>query len=435
MTPNKNRIRNRGAFAGESVSFYTESCASYSLNGQYQLGVGKVESMTDQVVSRFKSRRAKGEVFFNPMQQSSTEITSGGGFAENEAVVLTCSPSRHVRHKWVGNWISNFVPYTVVGGLVIPPQNFLLSQSRIDSLRKEVSTTMMSERGRGSDSNLFESLAEMHQTLDMFNRPLERLRNYLEMVARQKRKSARLRNVIDGVSGAYLAYRYGLRPLVSDINSILKGLKETTEKRRRTTRAKAGFKDVSSTNLSWISNVTYLANLSVIDEVKIRAMSLDDVALSTLDNIGLSGKNLLTVPWELVRLSFVLDWFVNVGDFIGAWVPSPLWNQLGSCVTVERSTTSLWSAMGSTGNTSYSVLSPGTGSLMRTDKLKTRMPVDYPSLLIKDNFRFDKATRVGDAFALLAQQMKGIFAASSPSSGNSPGRGRRPVRGLPLTVL
>lgn len=396
---------------GSPVQYWTENCSTYALNGQYLCGTGSKKTMRDVVVKGFAKRRAAGEVFFNPMSRAELILTDGGGFAENKANIFMCSPTRQLRHKWVGNWITNFVPYSISGGLIIPNQVYLLSQSLIDDMVREVSTAVLNQRGR-ADSNLFETLAEADQTFDLFNRPLGRLRDFLREAAQAKSAGRFAGRAISGASNLWLAYRYGIRPIVSDIHGIIEGLKETTEKRRVTTRSKVGTELTQRTRLNFpqaSGNVTYSVDQDAGDAVTVRGMSLDDVVHSLMENIGFTTKGLITLPWELVHASFVADWFLNVGDLIGSYVPSPGWNQLGSCVTIQRGTLTKWTSAGSTSGSSYTVVSSATGSYTRQDLSKSRVSLSAPSLVVKSDFKFDKATRVSDALALASQQILRIF--------------------------
>lgn len=105
----------------------------------------------------------------------------------------------------------------------------------------------------------------------------------------------------------WLEYKYGWLPLLSDIHGGAKTLAELDFKRdirRFTTTARYG-RDWSSgdTKGQW----EYLAKAWVI--VKVRSPSLD-----LANRVGLL--NPFLVAWELVPLSFVADWFVNIGDCI-----------------------------------------------------------------------------------------------------------------------
>lgn len=403
------RTRTKGAIvSGGTCQFYTENCTTYPLNGQFSFGVGDQITMTDAVVKGFAKRRQRGEVFFNSMTKAQLQLSNGGGQAENQSVTNSCSPVKKLRHRWAGPLMLNFIPLTAVSGLNIPIQTPQISESLIQSMGTEASTAMLNSRGR-ADSNLFETLAEADQTLDLFNRPLSRLRRVLSEAAQAKSFGRFAGRAANGASNLWLAYRYAIRPIMSDINGIAEGLKEKTEKRRQTTRAKVtqALKNASVTN--YPSHVTYHIKRETSDEVTCRAMSLDEVTHSLLENVGFTFKGLVTLPWELVHASFVADWFANVGDTIGAFVPSPGWNQLGSCLTITRDVNTTWTVVGSTSSASYTVVSSATGSYTRRDLTKTRSPVYAPSLVIKSDFKFDKATRVADALALASQQILRIF--------------------------
>jgi hypothetical protein len=78
------------------------------------------------------------------------------------------------------------------------------------------------------------------------------------------------------------------------------------------------------------------------------------------DVFGLSFKEIPITAWELVPYSFVIDWFVNAGDYIQAVTPKLGVKVLGSWSTTEdeivtKTTTTLEDVVGST----YNLVSPG----------------------------------------------------------------------------
>jgi hypothetical protein len=128
-----------------------------------------------------------------------------------------------------------------------------------------------------------------------------------------------------------------------------------------------------------------------------------------LDSLGLSYKNLVTLPWELTKMSFVYDWFANIGDLIGSLVPAFGLNQIGSCTVVERKRIDSWVSTGYTlvNPSVFTVLQPPSPcSHKKTTTWYTRsIGLGAPSLAIKLDFGFDKLLRSADAAALLAQRM------------------------------
>jgi hypothetical protein len=153
-----------------------------------------------------------------------------------------------------------------------------------------------------------------------------------------------------------------------------------------------------------IANV--IINYTTTDEVTVRARTLDEVDFSVANNIGFSVKGLTSLPWELVPYSFVADWFVNVGDYIRALTPVPGLKLLDDSLTIERVVKTIYSA-GPTSllNNDYSITRPVSGSISSTLKTKTRSRLGAPKLVVRSDFRFDKALRIADGLALAAQRL------------------------------
>jgi hypothetical protein len=195
---------------------------------------------------------------------------------------------------------------------------------------------------------------------------------------------------------------------------IMKGLKAKTGKRRKTSRSKVAF-DRSKTWSVDTSNIygTYkvFSEITTVEHIEVRAMSLDEYTATVYSNVGLTTKGLLTTPWELVPYSFVADWFLNVGDFINALAPAPGWDQLGSALSVKSARVTVAKTTGLT------VLDPNyvnkrmpRGSFELLEESRSRGPLGLPSLVVKSDFRLDNLTRQLDSLALLSQRLLALFA-------------------------
>jgi hypothetical protein len=113
----------------------------------------------------------------------------------------------------------------------------------------------------------------------------------------------------------WLEFHFGWEPLIGDMYDAIKVIADpvksySLERGRATIR---GFKqtaavDYGSVIESWTAN----GSLSVTQGVRLKFASPG--ASHTLDQWGIN--NPLVIAWELVPFSFVVDWFVNVGDFL-----------------------------------------------------------------------------------------------------------------------
>lgn len=145
----------------------------------------------------------------------------------------------------------------------------------------------------------------------------------------------------------YMEYRYGIRPLLYDVKSILSAYNSTQKKfDRYTFRGKASASaQAGPTEFTYYANsvFAYKAYASVKREVTARAGCLTHLhALSKLNVWGLDQP--IETLWELLPYSFVIDWFFNIGKTIASFTPEAGCEILASYVTMEDITS--WSISG-----------------------------------------------------------------------------------------
>lgn len=368
--------------------------------------VGVLETMNDTVIPNFASRRNKGEVFFNPMwklKRESTITDSGYGPFMRAVTPITCSGlPKYTEYDFTGPWVAYIIRNIFGTSSSDPLPCFAsLSGSDIDALATEVSTRCLANRGK-AENNLFETFAEINQTLSLMQRPINTFSSFLTKVSKRAK--------LLGAAKAWLAYRYGVRPLVRDVTSIIAGLEKTVGKRRVTTRAK-GTVSKNSYSISTFNSgfVKYQIGVQKTDTLQFKAVSLDEYVASVSSDIGFTAKGLITLPWELIPYSFVADWFVNIGDYLNALAPAPGYTMLGSCLTAERDTINLFSLSGSLISGTVTMSRQPTGSALSRITEKSRTVLRAPGLVVNQDFKFDSATRQADAISLLALRADKLF--------------------------
>lgn len=142
----------------------------------------------------------------------------------------------------------------------------------------------------------------------------------------------------------WLELRYGWRPLVGDIeagvSTILKLQDEANG--RKSARARGRGEKIHSESTQ--SYVDGNANAPFVITMTRRATETVTATVTNLYSVdplwedanqwGLT--RLPSTVYELIPLSFVLDWFVDVGGWIAANEPRPGVKDLGSCLVVRK---------------------------------------------------------------------------------------------------
>jgi hypothetical protein len=388
-----------------------------NLYGTCLIGVQK--TMDDVVTPHFRQRQAKGEMIFNPMRMSvytSSIDDPGSGPSHRAFPTPTCIIDGQSFFGEI-DYASGMLAH-VLGGdgtLPIPIGSGIISNNDIENLITEVSTAVIAARGQSS-SGLWESVAEFRQTKALFSGPIKYLFNFFRKNGKNMRRMT--------PAEAWLTYRYGIMPFVHDVTTIVNGLKLPIGVRRDTSRDQRSIRDLGSSMVDAFFTNKYYFQLSCVtqDEIVVRGMSVDEHVANFRDNLGFSTKGLLTVPWDLIPFSFVLDWFVNLGDFLKAYAPSPGYKTIGACITTERTIRTTYTSVNTTWNAGPGaiIVKPLTGTCSATSLLKLRQPIGAPGVVIRSDFRYASLIRVADTMALLS-----VLAASYFGGGPLPrGSGR-----------
>lgn len=200
-----------------------------------------------------------------------------------------------------------------------------------------------------------EAVSDLGQTVAMLRSPFRGATDLLNRMFKSRAAHAKktAKSVAQATAGTWLEYRYGWRPLLSDIDIIAQdALVKRGHCERHKLVARAGRGGSQDWSGSWkptdaidragsISmKRTSSRNVGVVYEVKNRTSQ--DVIRKLY---GLRVRDVPATLWELVPYSFVIDWFTNVGDWIQAISPDPFISVVGTWTTYV--TNSVYSIDGS----------------------------------------------------------------------------------------
>lgn len=123
------------------------------------------------------------------------------------------------------------------------------------------------------------------------------------------------------VADAWMTYRYGIGPIIMSIQDILKTIKLKDAVFH--TERSFGSVDVKDFESNPIIKPSRYLHDTISGSIQIRAIGKDGYSVNTeLILTDLIGFNPLVTAWEKIPYSFVIDWALNVGDFLNAAVGS-----------------------------------------------------------------------------------------------------------------
>lgn len=142
-------------------------------------------------------------------------------------------------------------------------------------------------------------------------------------------------------SKQWLEYRYGIKQLYYDYSAAAKALRalKSPPRLRYSASESSTLSDDAEIALGlWNGMLSHTGHLSGSRSVNVTAGALVQPKASNVGFIQAFGLDeVFQAAWDLTRFSFVVDWFINIGDKIAALAPKLDVNILASWVVVRDS--------------------------------------------------------------------------------------------------
>lgn len=250
----------------------------------------------------------------------------------------------------------------------------------------------------GHDTLTF--LAELKQARRMFERLVPRFVETLQRILRDA-KLSNWKALTMTLSNLWLEGRYGWRTLVMDLEDLSEVLQNIDEKRKRySERSGTSFTDITSdsgtrvhgeTQTSWIRTISY--------DISVRGSVTADISPPKF------AFNPVTTAWELTRLSFVIDWLLDVGQALESLSFLALSSEHTASIgyNVDKRVDIACTLEDAPGGTAYTV-DGGTSTYTSKHVWTSRSPTtvsSIPHLKLRLN-----AWKVVDLLALIRQALK-----------------------------
>lgn len=213
---------------------------------------------------------------------------------------------------WTGGEVSSSVWRAGCSSLLEPNiPTWCISQARAmlaSQARGDLDVSVMVGEARETVTGLAGLLHRFWNLLRLF--PFEKWRRFVSMTVREVRNYGRLRSA----ASAYLAWLYGIRPLISDAQRIMDHWDEFTMR----PVGKPLYAEVRDSEFQLPAQYGFRYAGTVSRGVSTGAYAhIINPDLVKFSRMGLTSP--LSLAWELTTLSFVVDWFLHIGNFIQSW--------------------------------------------------------------------------------------------------------------------
>lgn len=370
----------------------------------------------DVVTPGFKTKSSKGIIVNNPVyintHEASGQIT--GMYVKTRKSGLTCTGSTEKVRVQEG-----YIPDTLNAYDRLHPIIDAAVSQVLPSLVTLAGTSAMSSM-KEPDVMLGVTLLEREETLRMLRRPQGRLIDLLKSIRNQMRKDRKWRKRMgrrkvaitlgNYIIDRWLMYRYGIMPLVYDIQGLMKAATApiALSAQRHTARGKA-CANVDSDGIDSYTEYTTTRSHNVGTASAVVCARAGIMYVHTMDMRNRYGLSLGDIPstlWESIPLSFVPDWAINIGDYLQAIQIDSSTKILSTWTTVEQTRTHEYTrSFSAKTDPNYNISDSRVGVSRSITWSKSRKPgvsVGLASKISTMSWRPTDLKHLADGFSLIA---------------------------------
>lgn len=263
-----------------------------------------MEEMYDVKTANFQALIRAGAIINNPMIHIYDSWTRGD-------------------ISWSGSKPAN-CPSTPYKDYTFEGTNNSLPVSPLLPIDQDLLNSLVAEASTAAKAKLYSSLVpglvilgELRETLQLLRSPLGGI---TKIIGKSK---GSVRGLAEAARTSWLAGRYGWRPALHDIEQIMEATVKR-DRKRLTARSNASSTSTASSTISLIA-ASHANSTSVRECQHSYSVRCGVLANVKTDSGYVSGLRLRDIPsaaWNLLPYSFVVDWFLNVGNYIEASVTS-----------------------------------------------------------------------------------------------------------------
>ena len=242
------------------------------------------------------------------------------------------SDSPFVIHQYYDNPVDHLTSnYDYYSSEYLSKYRTPFSSSTINGPKMEnaISEAITSALGslRGKHSNWGSDLGEMRQNVDSFSKAITKGSQFLYYMKRgrfnlaaealgiSRRSFSSSNNRGRALANAWLAYSYGWRPYAQSVHDMQQTIADIVDRNSNNVEATGTGHASGGSSGTYYGKIRQSSNWHGSARCVLKA-TIDSPTAHNITKMGLS--NPASIAWELTPFSFVVDWFVPVGNVLDA---------------------------------------------------------------------------------------------------------------------